>query len=110
MEVKAVARYVRISPQKVRLVVDMIRGKMVEEALTILSLCNKGAAHVVLKLFRSALANAENTGSIDIDTLYVKRIYVDQGPAFRRLNPRAMGRANIIRGRTSHITIVLDEK
>ena len=110
MEVKAVGRYIRVSPQKARLVVDLIRGKDVDEAITILSLCKKRVAPVVLKLLRSAVANAENTGAVDVDSLYVKKAYVDQGPTWRRLFPRAMGRVNIMRRKTSHITIILDER
>ncbi len=110
MEARAVGRYIRVSPQKARLVVDLIRGKGVGEAITILSLSKKRVAPVILKLLRSAIANAENTGAIDVDNLYIKEIYVDQGPTWRRLFPRAMGRANIMRRKTSHITIVLDER
>lgn len=109
MEARAVLKYTGMSPQKVRLVVDLIRGKKAEEALTILSFCNKVAASAILKLLRSAIANAENASSVDVDSLYIKRVYVDDGPRRKKLNPKAMGRANIIRSKTSHITIVLDE-
>ncbi len=110
MEAKATGRYIRVSPQKARLVVDMIRGKKVDEAITILSLCKKRVAPVILKLLRSAVANAENAGSVDVDNLYIKKAFVDQGPTWKKLFPRAMGRANIMRRKTSHITIILDER
>jgi large subunit ribosomal protein L22 len=109
MEAIAKARFVRMGPRKIRLVLDLVRGKRVEEALHILSFTPKVAAKVVRKLIKSALANAENKGDIDVDTLYIKRIYVDQGPALKRFTPRAMGRATMIRRRTSHITVILDE-
>ncbi len=110
MEARAVARYVRVSPQKARLVVDLIRGKRLEEALNTLELEKKAVSRVIAKVLKSALANAENTKNLDVDRLYVKTALVDQGPSLKRMRPRAMGRANVIRKRTSHITIVLDEK
>ncbi len=110
MEAKAVGRFLRISPRKTRLVVDLIRGKKAEEALTVLALCRKSAAGVILKLLRSAIANAEDTSSVDVDDLYVKRIFVDDGPTVKKLNPKAMGRANIIRSKMCHITVVVGEK
>ncbi len=110
METRAIARYVRVSPRKARLVVDLIRGKKAEEALNILSLNKKAVSRVVSKVLKSAIANAENNNNMDIDALYVKKAYVDQGPVMKRIRPRAMGRANVIRRRTSHITIVLEEK
>ncbi len=110
MEARAIARYVRVSPQKARLVVDLIRGKDVEEALTILSLCRKSASRILTKVVKSAVANAENTKNLDPDRLYIKKAYVDQGPMMKRIRPRAMGRANVIKRRTSHITVILDEK
>ena len=110
MEATANARHFRMAPRKVRLVADLVRGKRVEEALHILSFTPKEAAPAVRKLLKSAVANAENKGDIDVDTLYVKRIYVNQGPVLKRYTPRAMGRATMIRKRTSHITVVLDER
>jgi large subunit ribosomal protein L22 len=110
MEAKAIARHVRISPQKARLVVDLIRGKQVEEALGALEFTPKKAARVVAKTLRSVVANAENTKNLDVDSLYVKRVEVGAGPTLKRFKPRAQGRATPIRKRTSHITIVLDEK
>lgn len=109
MESIARARYIRISPRKARLVADMIRGKPAEHALKTLLFTPKSAARVLKKVLDSAIANAENQGDIDVDTLYVKKIFIDQGPTWKRYRPRAMGRATLIRKRTSHITIVLDE-
>jgi large subunit ribosomal protein L22 len=109
MEVKAVTRYVRISPRKARLVTELIKGKPVEEALTILRFVPKKAASLVDKTLRSALANAEQNPNIDVDTLYIKRIFVDGGPTMKRWRARAMGRATKIIKRTSHITVILDE-
>ena len=109
MEVRAVTRYVRISPRKARLVTELIKGKPVEEALTILRFVPKKAARLVDKTLRSALANAEQNPNIDVDTLYIKRIFVDGGPTMKRWRARAMGRANKIIKRSSHITVVLDE-
>jgi large subunit ribosomal protein L22 len=109
MEVKAVTRYVRISPRKARLVTELIKGKPVEEALTILRFVPKKAASLVDKTLRSAVANAEQNPNIDVDTLYIKRIFVDGGPTMKRWRARAMGRATKIIKRSSHITVVLDE-
>ena len=109
MEVKAITRYVRISPRKARLVTELIKGKQVEEALTILRFVPKKAARLVDKTLRSALANAEQNPNIDVDTLYIKRIFVDGGPTMKRWRARAMGRATKIIKRTSHITVILDE-
>ena len=109
MEARAVAKYIRVSPQKARLVVDLIRGKKVAEALSILRFSKKAAARTVSKVLKSALANAENTMNLDLDRLYVKRAFVDQGPMLKRMHARAMGRGVIVRRRFSHITIVLDE-
>lgn len=109
MEAVARARYIRISPRKARLVADLIRGKSAEKASQLLSFTPKSAAPLIRKVLLSAIANAENKGDIDIDTLYVKKILVDQGPTQKRFMPRAMGRATSIHKKTSHITIVLDE-
>lgn len=110
METRAVAKYIRMSPQKARLVVSLIRGKGVDEALSMLTLTKKASAKVVTKVLKSALANAENTKKIDVDNLYVKRAFVDKGPVMKRMRARAQGRANIIKKMSSHITIVLDER
>jgi len=110
MEVMAKLRFVRISPRKARLVADLIRGKRSEEALNILIFTRKAAARILIKLLKSAIANATQKKTIDVDRLYVKKITVDQGPTMKRFTPRAMGRATTIRKRTSHIHMVLDEK
>ncbi len=111
MEAKAVARYVRVSPQKARLVVDLIRGKKINNAIATLAFTRKAVSKIIDKVLKSAVANAENTKKkkIDVDTLFVKKAYVDQAPTMKRTNAKAMGRASIIRKRSSHITIVLDE-
>ena len=109
MEALAITKYVRLSPQKVRLVVDQIRGKGVEEALNILKFVPKRSSGIVAKTLRTAVANAENTQSVDVDRLYVKQVKVDEAGMWKRFTPRAQGRATRIRKRLSHITIVLDE-
>ncbi|MGE0680467.1 MAG: 50S ribosomal protein L22 [Candidatus Binatia bacterium] len=110
MEAKAITRNVRISPQKARLVADLIRGKQVEEALQVLRFTEKKAARILAKTLRSAIANAADTQNIDPDALYVKRTYVDGGATVKRFTPRAHGRATPIRKRTSHFTVVVDER
>jgi large subunit ribosomal protein L22 len=110
MEARAVTRFVRLSPRKVRLVVDEIRGKGVEDALSILKFVPKRSAALVAKAVRAAVANAEGTQSVDVDRLYVKRVTVDEGGMWKRFMPRAMGRATRIRKRLSHITVVVDER
>lgn len=109
-QAQAVAKYIRIAPRKVRLVVDLIRGKRVGEALAILTYTPRGASPVVEKVLRSAMANAENNHNLDVDKLVVKEIFVDQGPTLKRFHPRAQGRAYSILKRTSHITVVVAEK
>ena len=109
MEAKAVARNIRISPQKARLVADLVRGKDVELAINTLRFMPKKGARIIRKLVESALANAGQNEAIDVDTLYVKTIFVDGGPTLKRIQPRSMGRANRILKRSSHITVVLDE-
>jgi len=110
MEARAKLSYVRLSPQKTRLVVDMVRGKGVQDALNILKFSPQKAAAIVSKLVSSAIANAEQKGVSDVDRLVVKAISVDQGPVLKRFMPRAQGRATKIRKPTSHITVILDEK
>ncbi len=110
MEVKARLRFARISPSKARLVADLIRGKGSEEALNLLAFTKKAAAKILIKLLKSAIANASQKKNIDVDRLYIKKITVDQGPTMKRFQPRALGRATMIRKRMSHIQIVLDEK
>ena len=105
----ATARYIRIAPRKVRIVVDLIRGKSVKEAEAILRYTPKSASEPVLKLLESAVANAENNMELNREDLYVAEIYANQGPTLKRFRPRAQGRASAIMKRTSHITIVLDQ-
>src|SRR3954468_3135485 len=107
---KAVARTVRIAPRKVRLVVDLIRGKQVGEAVAILNHTPKAASPIVEKLLKSAIANAEHNYEMDANNLVVAQVFVDEGPTMKRFRPRAQGRASAINKRTSHITIVLTEK
>ncbi|HEY2989551.1 MAG TPA: 50S ribosomal protein L22 [Candidatus Binatia bacterium] len=110
METRAITRFVHLSPRKVRLVVDQIRGRGVEEALNALKFVPKRAAAIVAKTLRSAVANAEGTQSVDVDRLYVKRVEVGEAGIQKRFMPRAMGRATRVRKRQSHITVVVDER
>ncbi|MFE7064765.1 50S ribosomal protein L22 [Sutcliffiella sp. NPDC057660] len=110
MQAKAVARTVRIAPRKARLVMDLIRGKQVGEAIAILTLTPKAASPVIEKVLKSAIANAEHNFEMDANTLIVTEAYVNEGPTLKRFRPRAMGRASQINKRTSHITIVVSEK
>ncbi|MBU4174428.1 MAG: 50S ribosomal protein L22 [Actinobacteria bacterium] len=107
---KAVARFIRVSPRKARLVVDLIRGKDLAKAQQILEYTPRAAARVVAKVLDSAAANAENNAKMNPDDLFVATVYVDEGPTLKRFRPRAMGRATRINKRTSHITIILEEK
>lgn len=110
MEAKAKARYLRLTPRKARLVADLIRNKSVEQALNILRFTNKKAATPMEKVLKSAIANAVNNFNMDEENLYVSGIWVDAGPLIKRMKPRAMGRADIIHKKTSHITVVVSEK
>lgn len=105
----AVARYIRISSRKVKIVIDLIRGKSVNEALAILEYTPKAASEPVTKLLNSAIANAENNLDMSRDSLYVAEVYADQGPTLKRFRPRAKGSASRIVKRTSHITVILDQ-
>lgn len=107
---QASLRHLRMSPRKVRLVVDMIRGQPVEDALNTLLFTKKSAARPVAKLLRSAVANADVKGDYNIDRLVVKTAVVNEGPTWRRWLPRAHGRATRIRKRTSHVTLVLAQE
>jgi large subunit ribosomal protein L22 len=109
MQVKAHARFIRMSPRKVRLVIDLIRGARVEKAQTQLRFANKAAAEPVLKLLNSAIANAVNNFQLNKDDLKIVSITADEGPILDRWQPRAHGRAMPIRKRSSHISIVLEE-
>ena len=108
-EVRAVAKYVRVSPSKARLVVDLIRRKPVAQAFDILHFCDRAVAVDVEKVLRSAVANAENNNGADADELKVKAIMVDEGPSLKRFMARAKGRGTRITKRTSHITVVVGE-
>lgn len=110
MQAQAVARYVRIAPRKASLVLDLIRGKEVGEAIAILRYTPKAASPIIEKVLNSAIANAENNHDMKVDKLIIKEAYANQGPTLKRFRPRAMGRASRINKRTSHITIVLTEK
>ena len=107
---RAIARYIRISPRKVRIVIDLIRGKQVDDALATLMYTPKSASPVVLKLLNSAIANAENNLSMDRGDLYVAEVYANPGPTLKRFVARSRGSASPMLKRTSHITIVLDQK
>lgn len=110
MEAKATAKMVRISSRKVKLVIDLVRGKSVGEAIAILRFTPKAASPVVEKLIKSAVANAEHNYNMDVEDLYVKEIFANEGPTLKRIRPRAQGRATAIMKRTSHITCVVAEK
>lgn len=110
MEAKAIARHVRIAPRKVRLVVDLIRGKKVGEAIAILKHTPNASSVVIEKIVNSAIANADHNYNLDVDNLVISQIFVDQGPTLKRFRPRAQGRATRIHKRTSHITVVVTEK
>lgn len=111
MEATATLRYLKSSPQKVRLIVNLVRGKKVEEALQILRFTKKGAAKDVEKLLRSAVANAENKENApDVDELVVSKIYVNEGPREKRVQPAPMGRAYQIQKRKAHVTIHVSDE
>ncbi len=110
MEARAQAKTVRISSRKVQLVIDLIRGKDVGEAFSILAYTPKAAAPMVEKLLKSAVANAEHNYNLDTDNLYIKEIFVGEGPTMKRIRPRAQGSASQILKRTSHTTLVVAEK
>lgn len=109
MPVIAKLKYLRIAPRKVRLVADLIRGKRIEEAQNILNFKVKKAVLPLLKLLRSATANAKNNFQLDESNLYIAKILVDEGPKYKRWRARARGRAEEIQKKTSHVTVVLDE-
>ncbi|MGV6858648.1 MAG: 50S ribosomal protein L22 [bacterium] len=110
MEVSAKLSTARISPQKVRLVADQVRGLPVEKALELLTFSPKKAAHLVKKVLNSAIANAEHNEGADVDELTVSSIFVDAGPVLKRIQPRAKGRANRIIKRSSHITVRVSDQ
>jgi len=106
---RSTARYVRITPQKARRMIDLIRGLPAAEAQVVLRFAPQAASETVGKVLNSAIANAENNHGLDTDTLVVSEAYVDEGPTLKRFRPRAQGRAYRIRKRTSHITVVVSE-
>lgn len=110
MESTAKARYIRVSPFKARQVADLIRGKEAKEAMGILRYTNKKSAPLIGKVLKSAVANAEHNYDMDSDNLFVSEIMIDEGPTLKRMKPRAYGRADVMRHRTSHITVVLRER
>lgn len=110
MEARAYLRNVRIAPRKVKIVCDLIRGKSAAEANAIMMNTPKAASELLIKLLKSAVANAENNNNMDPEKLYVSEVYVSPGPIMKRIRPRAHGRAFRILKRTSHITLVLKEK
>jgi large subunit ribosomal protein L22 len=111
MEKKASSKYVRMSPQKARLVIDLIRGRDAGDALNILRFTKKRATHEIEKVLRSAIANAEQgSDQVDVDRLVVAKAYVDEGPRQKRIRPAPMGRAYRYQRRTSHITVVVAER
>lgn len=107
---KAMAKTVRIAPRKARLVMDLIRGKQVGEALAILKFTPKAGSPIIEKVLKSAIANAEHNFDLDLESLYVSEAYVNEGPTIKRFRPRAKGSASPINKRTSHITVVVSEK
>lgn len=110
MEAKAYLRYVRISPRKIQIVCDLIRGKDAQTAMAILMQTPKAASEPLMKLLKSACANAENNFSMDPEKLYVSKVYAAPGPILKRMRPVSKGRAYRINKRTSHITLVVSEK
>ena len=109
-EVKATAKYIRIAPRKVRIVMNLVRGKSVADALAILKFTPKIGADDVEKVLRSAVANAENNFDMDVDRLFISSAFVDQGPTLKRIHPRSRGQAFKILKHTSHITVAVNEK
>ena len=107
---KAIHKYARVSPKKARVVLDLIRGKSVEEASSILLSVRRRVSPLLFKLLKSAVANASEKGYSDIDSLYVKEVYATQGPTLKRFKARAMGRAFARKTKMSHITIVLEQR
>jgi len=109
-EVKATAKYIRIAPRKVRIVMNLVRGKSVADAFAILKFTPKVGADAVEKVLRSAVANAENNFDMDVDRLFISSAFVDQGPTLKRIHPRSRGQAFKILKHTSHITVAVNEK
>ena len=110
MEAKAIAKYVRISPRKLRIVMNLIRGRQVAEAFAILKYTPKVGSEVIEKVLRSAVANAEHNFNMNVDKLVVSTCFVDAGPTMKRIHPRSRGQAFKILKRSSHVTVCVDEK
>ena len=111
MQSQATVRYIRVTPRKMRLVADLVRGKGINDALTILKFNSRNRVSVILtKLLESAVANADQQGRIDVDTLFIKKLFVDQGPTLKRYETRAKGSANLMKKKTSHVSVVLEER
>ena len=110
MAVRAQAKYVRVAPRKAREAVDLIRGKSVKDARSVLFFANRNSARVVAEVLNSAVANAEHNNALSADDLYVKEARVDEGPTLKRWQFRALGRVNRIRKRSSHITIAVEQR
>ena len=110
MASQAKVKYVKVPPRKARLVVDLVRGKDVNEASSMLRFVPNKTAHSLGKLLKSAISNAAAKGDVDADKLYIKKVFVDPGPTQKRFTSRAMGRGTRVNRRTSHITIVLEER
>ncbi|MCG2720659.1 MAG: 50S ribosomal protein L22 [Thermodesulfovibrionales bacterium] len=110
MESKAILKYARITPRKARRVVDLIKNKNAGDALVYLRFMPYRGARFIEKLVKSAMANAEQKKAVNPEEMKIVRAYVDQGPVMKRMEPRAMGRANVIRKRSSHITVILSEE
>ena len=110
MEVNATAKYISIAPRKLRIVMNLIRGKKVSEAFAILKFTPKVGSEVVEKVLRSAVANAEHNNDMNVDNLYVSTCFVDQGPTLKRIHPRSRGQAFKILKHSSHVTVCVSEK
>jgi len=110
MEAKAIARHIRIAPRKIRVVIDLIRGKNIGDAYAILKFTPKIGSEILLKVLESAVANAEHNCDMNSDKLYVAAAYVDQGPTLKRIHPRSRGQAFKILKRSSHVTVVVEER
>jgi large subunit ribosomal protein L22 len=110
VEAKSVAKYIRVAPRKIRIVMDLIRGKQIGEAFAILKFTPKVGADVIEKVLKSAVANAEHNFDMNVDNLYIAAAYVDQGPTLKRIHPRSRGQAFKILKRSSHVTVVVKER
>jgi large subunit ribosomal protein L22 len=110
MELNTITKYIRIAPRKLRLVTDLVRGAKVNDAVNTVKFTPKKGAKILYKSLMSAISNAEQKGTLDIDNLFIKKIYVNEGPAMKRYLPRAQGRATLIKKKSSHLVITLAER